>query len=379
MTAGQTLQSPLYDIAQHEMSHSKLASWNRCRYQYHLQYEREIVPRLDRPAIRIGSAVHAGLAQALASFRPGTAALQQDYSAHLSATPEENGFQGVVAWCKAVKDAVPDLTEEEKAALIETELLACGIVQRTVKELDLFHKWETVRLEGWPLVEHQLYSDFLDKRGRRHRIGPFKTFRATVDWIARELDTGAIWLVDHKCYSTFQPVEHEEFNVQMAIYQALLIKHKIETCGSICHQIRPELPKEPKRNKDGSMSRADCLTDWPTYEAALRRAGLNPEHYSEMEEKLGAREWWRMSRAFRTVREALGVYHRIALPGIREVARRGKSIHRTMGVMTCNGCQVRDFCLEDLRGGDTDFLLKTKYRLRSEPAEYKLPVLEDDE
>jgi hypothetical protein len=334
------------------INHSMISSWNRCRHAWHIAFERGIVPRFDRPPIQIGTAVHGGLAAVLAG---------------LSASP----LLGVEQWSAKVREV--ELTDEEEAAVKQTEALAYGICVRTLKQLDVGHRWETVRLDGKPLVEYQFFHKF------KRRIGPFRFFRGTVDWVARELEHGAVWLIDHKCYSTFQPVENEETNLQMAVYQFLISQKGVEPCGSLCHQIRPELPKQPKRNKDGSMSRAECMTDWPTYQAALLDAGLIEEDYSEMKDKLDKREWWRYSKAYRTMAEVRALWETTIMPGVKEIASKRKRIFRAMNPMNCGRCFTRDLCLEELRGGDVDFLLRTKYKHKDDPSAPFIPVLVPEE
>jgi len=340
---GITLREFQSDWAQ-EMSYSRLATWLRCRHAYVLIYDLGLEPRFDKPKIDLGIAVHAGLAAAL---------LQQSVE------------QAIEGWYAKITKGFEHLfSEDEHEILSDIREKSYGITSRTMKQLDIGHRFETIVHGGKPMVEFQFTVPVPD----------WNAFNGRVDWIAREIENGNVWLIDHKVREAMTPESHEEFNLQMAIYQHLISQMMPDLAsnigGSAQHQIRAALPKQPKRNKDGSMSRAACATDWETYEAALLAVGLNPLEYQDMKDKLSEVEFWRWSKSYRSATEVQNIW-RDAEQATINLAR-SPATYRSLNPMTCGMCRVREFCMTELRAGDTEFLLATQYRLRGHD---RLPVL----
>lgn len=327
---------------------SQYGSWARCKKEMKIKYVENLIPRTVPGYFHTGTAIHRGMLAGL-----------------LRKSIEEE----IGKWMAEVLEA--GVNEEQEAELIETHSKAIVITQRTIKQLDIGHKWGTVIHNGQPMVEVKLKVPF--------NIGTYKMFEGTLDWVAKELNTGAEFLVDHKGFKTFVPEEAEEWNLQMSAYQKLLMEEKRPIVGSILHQIRPEVPRQPKLNKNGTMSRADLISDWETYKAALIAAKLDPADYEEMQEKLAPKEFWRMSRAYRTKQEVDGVWEdiRAAAQDIQRQVKEGARMYRTLSSRVCAGCTVRDLCMEELRGGDVDFIRSTQFRTADEPNKYVQPEFEE--
>lgn len=328
---------------QRRLSFSQLSTWQRCRHQWALRYEEELSSRSERPQLDLGSAVHEGLAAGLTDRNPNDV---------------------ISAWAdEKYKDA--RLFVDERANLEILIEKAFGLVERTLKFIDHGHKWQTMLLDTVPLVEFEFEAE-LPVRGWHGFVG-------YVDWVARDLETGHSWLIDFKVRESFQADDNEETNMQMAIYQHLLKLRGVQAQGSMSFQIKAELPKQPKLNKDLSMSRAACFTDWATYERALIAHNLNPADYEEMKTKLSETEFYRLSRAFRSETEVQNTWDHVVIPGARDIARRSKQIHRSIGFMNCKGCQYKELCFEQLRGGDTDFIISTHFLRKGEKPEIFVP------
>lgn len=328
---------------------SQYAAWARCKKEYSIKYESNLIPRTVPGYFNMGSAIHRGLMAGLL----------------------KRSIEGEIGkWSAEILEA--GISEPQEQELKQTVGTATVVAQRTIKQLDIGHKWETVIHGGQPMVEVKLKVPF--------SIGSFQDFEGTLDWVARECDSGAEWLIDHKGFKTFIPEENEEWNVQMSCYQYLLQKEKRPIVGSILHQIRPEVPREPKQNKDGAMSRADIISDWPTYERALKRAKLDPAEYEDMKEKLAGKSFWRYSRAYRTRQEIEGVWEdvRAAAGDLQIYLNAGGRPYRTLASRVCAGCTVRDLCMEELRGGDVEFIRATQFRTADEPNKYVQPEFEEE-
>ncbi len=203
----------------------------------------------------------------------------------------------------------------------------------------------------------------------------------TPDLVARDLQDNSIWVFDYKFRGSFMPPETELLNLQMIFYQALLHRLGIETAGTRQIQIRPFLPKEPKVNKDGSLSRADLLTDWQTYEAAIVRNGLKVEDYSEMPAKLADKKFVDIDscRALRPKSEVEYFWQNEILPAIVAIRDRkpGEKGGRCFDQMACRTCSFLELCTEEAKGGDTEYLKNSVYRVKG-TGDLQAPEMEED-
>lgn len=344
------------DPTQGMLSYSNISAWIACKYRYDLVYEKKIRPRIDHRPPMLGTVVHAGMAGGILN--------PSDFY--------QSAADAIKKWMKEfIAGKGPDYFFDEEIEYLNNDIVATAIpiAQRTLDRLDLA-RWETMELNGQPVVEMTLKCP----------LPGWKGFQGTIDWVARDRATGLVWLLDHKTRKQFLPDESEEVSLQMAAYQYLLMRAaKLNTVGSITVQIAAKVPKAPKLNKDAkSMSRAKIATDWPTYAASLLSVGLDPDDYLEMQPKLAEIEWWRMSQAYRSAPEIVNIWKEVIQRAAWDIARKHKHVYRTLAHMTCNNCSVRSFCLADLRGHDTEYLLQTAY-IAGHTGEYEEPEPQEEE
>jgi hypothetical protein len=355
---------------------SQLMEWMRCRYRWHLRYERRIQGRSVQPRLDLGSAVHAGLAGATRRFadmgrkppRLTSAAYAKLYSAAVRSTRA-----WYIEWF-----AEKGLTEQDISSLEfrehieEIRTLAAQICQRTLSDLQL-DRWEILRIKGQPLVEQKISIPFFDTR-----------FYGTPDFVGKDREKGGNWAVDYKCRQSLQSVEHEEVDLQLPVYQHLLAENGIPTVGTVKFQIRGSLPQVPQINKNGSMSRKRITSTWEVYQAALLQAKLDPADYQEeMKQKLDT-EWFRIDRLYRRPAEIQLMWEKIIEP-MGKLWAKSQTQVRHMHYLNCGGCWAREFCLAELRGEDPTFLLQTSYidlnapepRMILRPEDFTFIPLED--
>lgn len=341
------------DVKPVPLNQSQIHTWLSCQYQWDLTYRRGLRPRRDKPPLRVGSVGH----QVMAALLTGRSA-----------------EEAAERWKQTMVNVTDTWTEEDLAELERLHEVGYKLAQRAFKELDIGHKWDTVEFEGKPLVEYQFMLPM--------KVGKFTHFSGTLDWVARNLQDGMNFLADHKFRKQLQPTEAEEYNLQMACYQKLLAKANIKTVGSISHQIRTELPKLPAINKNGAISKALIISDWETYSAFVREQGLNPDDYVEMKDKLSEIEFWRMSYAYRSDREVDAIWDSCVKPVALEISSdENIRLRRTIRHMTCRSCFVRNYCWEEMRGGDLKFLEQTEFTFgsSSKPDPFQLTILDDED
>lgn len=313
---------------------SRIASWLKCRELDRLTSEEKLVPRIEPGALVLGSVGHAVMASLIRN------------------NGNKEAAAGIAEWClKGLQDA--DLPPEQNALNEKTCNDAVLIAYRAYAFLQP-ERWETVLLDGEPLCEKQL----------RCPIPGWDYFHGTADWVAREVDTGAVWLIDHKFRKQFLPPWSEELNLQMVAYTRLLLKHGVRPVGSRQFQIRSRLPAEPKVNKDGmSISRVRVATEWSAYKAAVERVGGNIADYAEMEAKLDFQFFdLDSTRTFRTAEEVERTWKTTIVAAAKDIARKGRKIYRTASHMSCGMCRFKELCVEDMKGGDTDFIRSVRFK-----------------
>jgi len=321
------------------VSYSRIRTKLDCGYKYDLCYNKGIVSRRDDPAPTLGSAGHAGMAAGIAGNNVDEALelWKQDYIRKHSLSALDD---------PQINDALDAMTDEvvQKASII---------VPRALKHL-ILDEWETVEYKGMPLIEAKFSVPV---------YGFGRGFNFVVDWVAKHKPTGMTWVIDHKFRKVLQSDEVEEMNLQLPSYQLLLSTMGVKTVGHMSNQILAKLPSEPSRNKDGTMSRAKISTSWEAYERALLRVGLDPKDYLEMKGKLTT-EFFRCTYTYRSETQLVNIWNNVIESAIHDMAH-GSSYIRNMGQLGCRNCWARDYCTEELRGGDLQTLMETQYMPRN--------------
>lgn len=329
-------------------SRSQILDYLNCGYRWDLGYRRGISSAGVSEAMDMGSAVHRGFKGAIASYvKRGAKWTLKDGAKAITAEVE--------AW------AAEEAKRRGKHLMVEHEMQiraiadeAPVIARRGVEHFEL-PKWEVATLNGKPIFEMELMVP----------LPPWKGFRTIPDLVARERGTKPWYMIDWKSRGSFESDDAEEINLQFSTMQRVLhIRAKnINIVGSLLWQLRSQAPRLPQQNKDGKMSRAYLACDWPTYEAALKAAKLNPADYiEEMKPKLEKYEWFKTLRQHRSLEECEAIWDQIVVPVSARMAQDPQTIRRFVHQpFGCSGCWARNFCLAELRGDDTDFLLETDF------------------
>lgn len=341
------------------LSYSGISSYQTCRERWKLQNVYGLRKTTATYAMDVGSAVH----HALEHMLLGTCE-----------TPE----QGVESWVKSIWAKVPadDGDEPDGASLTlledhlnEVQTTAVQVVPRVVNEI-LNQGLSTVMhpVTGAPLVEQELTVDLPGWDG----------FASHIDWIAADPE-GNIWVIDFKTRKTFQTDDDELVNLQNAVYVHMVrTVLGLDIAGTKTFQVRSDPMRSPKVNKNGTVSKAAVVCDWDTYAAVVIEAGQDPADYLDMRDKLSTVRWTEVLTAYRSVETVERVWDGIVRPVAHEMANArdrlmsadplarqvgARQASRTLSQRTCNGCSVRDVCLNALRGWDvTSHLQGFRYR-----------------
>lgn len=372
------------------LNRSSFVEWLKCAYRYDLGVRRHIHSRGVSRAPELGSCVHAGLEAVMKLHH------KQSLAFKVVSVKTDSGGVVKVRATKITRSRLSLLFNAGVTAMrrykLEQETMRKGVSPEEQLLLDqiledaiaILHnalpiinvdRWSTVEGKNGPLIE----SSFILKDADIIAAG-WDGVHITPDWIVYDEETNGVMLADYKVRGQFTTEEDAETDVQAPFYIEVLRRLGLEVSGDMHIQILSSPPAQPKTNKDGSMSRAQVRTTWPLYEKALRKAGLDPADYrDDMEPKLSGVKFVYLLRSLRTIDETFALWNEVVIPTAEAMSKRKKWKTRNFGFMNCKGCWAKAFCLAELRGEDTDFLLKTQYIDSDNPSDRLLFDLTEEE
>ena len=312
------------------VSWSEINTWCQCRMQHYWRYVVGITPKTYQRAPSRGSAGHAALAAAY---------LGQDWR------------EALQEWLKEQIES-RELFNEEVADFEDMVDTASQILPRY---FDHYAEEE----QHWEVLETE-YKFEISISGLKTKLKGF------IDGIIRDKD-GDLWLLEHKFpQRQFRSREQVDLNGQLGVYQYAANKCGFPTIGIIYNQLLWQLPRVPKINKNGSISRQAIKTDWPTYRAMVSEQGLDPTDYWDMKEKLADTEFFRRFRIYRSNTENKNFMRDIERR-IWDMRKKNKHIYMSGGFFDCPRCSYRDLCIEHTKGGDVEFLIRNNFQPRYSP------------
>lgn len=341
---------------------SEVFTWNSCQYKHDLVYNQNVVTieRDSKPAA-LGSMVHEGMAAALLTYHNLHYTPESDEAAYFA------GFQAITKWAKDnYKDSSVQIMFEGEVVgdsdrwneWVDLQTLAVQLTNRTLDKLDVLNNYQVATINGQAVVEYEFEYEADGVLARGY-----------VDAVLFNKRTGLTELWDFKVRSRLAEDDDEFLNQQTAVYQYILKKLGLPVHVAIIFQIKsalPQTPKPNKPNKDGSftMSRQNITTDWYTYRQALINAGLDPNDYEDMEEKLRGQEFW---RSIKTVRYDQKILDRFWSNFVLTAKQMYDTINpvRQFGY-ACKMCPFQDWCKLEVKGENPKELIGVQYTYREE-------------
>jgi hypothetical protein len=205
-------------------------------------------------------------------------------------------------------------------------------------------------------------------------------FVGTCDAIVEDTVLGGIWICDHKFRKAFTSCESEMLNLQMIMYTKMARELGIEILGTFQNQIKPVLPKTPQVTLKGKVSKADIMTTWEVYKQALIDNNQDPDTYLDMKEKIEAHSWWdqEATRVLQPEDRIQSIWDEVVLPTSKKIAEDKQAPIRCFNSLNCDMCNVKEYCVEDMCGGDTEYLMRTSFKLKSEPSTLEIEIEDED-
>lgn len=320
-------------------SWSEVQIWCACRMKWYWAYEVGIVPKRIERAPSVGSCGHVAIAAILKG---------------------KDWIQAVKDWQQYQIDRRPLFEEEES----EIRAVANLILEIIPRYLEYYHdEFEPV------LIEHKFEIPI---RGIRNRLVGYW------DAIVRDKD-GHLWLLEHKFpQQRFRTENNLDLDGQIGTYQYAAQRLSYPVVGTIYNQILGRLPAVPKLNKDGSVSRAAVYTDWKTYRDFVVKQKLNPDDYKEMQDKLVDFRFFQRNHIYRPLIETR-LFARDMERRIWDMMRSKKHIYRSESFITCGMCSYSELCLESLKGGDIEYIIKDAFEPKTPRKEEELNDQETNE
>ena len=177
------------------------------------------------------------------------------------------------------------------------------------------------------------------------------------------------WIVDHKFIATIPSGEDRFSELQLLLYVWGLGKSnpEIEIDGVLWDYARSKAPTVPEVLKNGELSQRknlDC--DVFTYQRTIAENNKDPRNYTEMLKHLEGKEDSFFERVFlpkpttHMVNEVVEDFLSTA-EDIQLARRKGTRVARSMSPFNCSTCEYRSVCEAEVRGHDTDFVIKADY------------------
>ena len=328
-----------YTPLKREIHVSEINSYLTCRRRHDYQYNK-LIPYEANDRMNFGTVVHAGLEGALIAKH------------NKIGDPLEVGSEYALEKSHHLLAAFNKDDEEGYTQLSAALADARSVAARAIKWLDV-DRWETLVIDGVPAIEISLSLPI--KTRTRTKL----MFGCTQDWVCRDTSNGQCWSFEFKTRKQLTTESLGEVSLQQAAYQYVLHQKGFPIEGAMEFCILAAVPKWPKLNKDGTMSRAACATDWQTYESALLANNLNPDHYSDMRAQLEFKEWFRLVPQYRTIDECERTWNQVVVPIAKEIVSRDRPVVvPVLAKHTCRACSFLERCMEELRGYHISFELE---------------------
>lgn len=313
---------------------SAIKSWRRCQQMYFNRYIRQYERR--KPAVPLirGSIIGEMLDQLAAkkSILPVVTKYEKEYGKLFRAEKEEYG------------DIIPEC-------------------QRIVENYKAAYKKDGLTYlkgsHGLP-YELELVSEFTVDGTKVH-------FQGHIDKLVQD-HQDLVLVMDHKTHKVIPDSNARFSDLQLLTYVWLLPRSDLEISadGVLWDYLRTKPPTVPELLKNGSLTlRKNLDSDYQTYLAEIKKHNLDPADYTETLERLKSESKGRYFDRVKLPAPAPAMIKQVVkefketIIQIREVSARGNFV-RNM-TKDCSWCGYYNLCSAEIRGIDTQFILKHDY------------------
>lgn len=323
------------------LSFSQIKTFKRCPWLYNQTYNEGIRRATKGLKIAEGDFIHRLLAEMARrnDWRTVWAAIKHEYA-------DAQLFEEEAEEVEGLADRVLQIVERYERLVWEP----------------VFSKWDALHIEEeLALPESALGFPVIIKP----------------DFVARSPE-GQVWLIDRKTTRDFEAdlEDNLRYDDQVSLYLLGLRLRGLNPVGAMHDMIRTRLPRFPGYTKQGKLNRQACVTDEETIRAGVAAAvvehpqpGLMQADMEDYLQNMKPHEFFKQVPTFRSdyMLDRLAEEYRLTKWMIDAHAQI-KAWPRTFIPRDCPRCPVRELCMADLQGGDTEALMQTAFRRRDEEA-----------
>ncbi len=252
-----------------------------------------------------------------------------------------------------ILSAQPDMALETETDFEERKTLGLGMLEHYfLWAADHDHDFRPIKSE----IEFEVPIPGLDA-----------VYQGRIDMIIEDL-SGSYWIVDHKTAAQFGETTYLDLDVQASSYCWAIQKQlNIPINGIIYNEIRKTVPKDPRVNANGSLSKdKNQRTSAYLYRKKLIELGLDTTPYTEYLDHLEqSQNFFRRTTVYRSVAELARVEYLIGLEA-RDMLDPAVRIYPNPTKFNCQGCAFFTPCLALMDGSDVDWVLNTSGRYAKE-------------
>lgn len=196
-----------------------------------------------------------------------------------------------------------------------------------------------------------------------------------------EDEKGREWLMEHKTCKKMPGEEVRINDTQILVYSGVLPEiDEPPVVGVIWDYVRTKLPSKPELLKSGGLSTRKNIDTTPeVYLREIKRHGLDPEGYQGILDELKTRRdnFYRdvklpiKQTMVERVRDEL-IMTSTLLWELEERYENGEDLFARNLTRDCSWCDYQSLCHAELRGDDTEYLLKHDYVRKQDEKEDKI-------
>lgn len=240
---------------------------------------------------------------------------------------------------------------------------------RTEVEFEVPIPYDSEKMGKLPLtfceIDGTLWRNYPDEE----RLPDPVVYQGRIDVIFEDVETGELWIVDHKTAAQFGQTEHLELDQQCGSYYWVCQKILgLDIAGVIYSEWRKKVPKEPELLKNGTLSKNKSQSTTPEmYRKRIEELGQDPGYYADFLQTLNddGQMYFRRIQIHRRPEELAQLEANIVNESIDMIDN--PRIYPNPSRWNCNGCQMRTPCLLVQEGSDVNWYLEnTKlYQVRT--------------
>lgn len=306
-----------------EVSQSKIKSWRQCRQAYDYKYIQGLTKKFKPMPFMRGTIIHNML------------------EAHYLKKDPWKSFK-------------KDIKENDKAIRLNPEEYGdlSGHLKILMEGYFEFYKKDKLKIIS---VEDEFRTQLVNDIylvGKR-------------DLVAQE--DGLNWMTEHKCHNKIPDGSMIPYaNLQSALYVWEYNKNNSKKLdGIMWNYLWGKPPTVPQLLKDGTMSKRSSQLTWPMYKTALKEAKLNPADYVDVKQELTGNESLYYSRKKVPLNKTLinNIVEDAKITALEIQKFAGKDKTRNLGY-NCERCEFKNLCMAQLKGLDTNFIIKADFKRR---------------